>query len=517
MVSPKKAKMIQKAKEKATKYIQKGNFEKAQGEYRILVKLVPDDLRFRMKYGECLARLNRKKDAIEEYKEVLDLYASKGFLIQAIAVGKVILQLDPEAEEINDQLADLNSRRGIGPPRKRVIRPALSLKGVEGPIPTALKKEEPEPAPEPAPAPEEEIAPAETLPDTIEEDAAPELVSEQETPGEELTMTPEEEEQVYAAQPAEEPVEEEEGAAIALDEAPEDMEEEEEAPVSSELPPLPETPLFSDLGVEEFKRVIEKFQIGNLPKGITVIKEGTKGDSFYIVAEGKVRVYKWSKNRKRKNTLTVLEEGSFFGEFAFLTNSVRSASVETQEECVLLRINRKDLEEIIQEHPHVREVMDEFYRKRVMDTLLQISPLFSSMDDVGRRDIMKRFESVTLDTGDVIIKEGEDGKALYLVKHGAIGISKTNPETGEEVQLAVLKEGDFFGEISLLQNTPTTANCTAMVPTDLFRLPQPAFQEMIMMNPYILETVSAAADERVKSTQKQLTAKAADRQTSGMV
>ncbi len=526
MASAKKAKLIAKTKEKATKYVHKGNFEKAFGEYRILVKLVPDDLRFRMKLGECLARMDRKKDAIEEYREVLKLYADKGFLIQAIAVGKVILQLDPSLTEIQDELAELNTRRGIGPPKKRIARPALSLKGVEGPIPTALKQEE-APAEEAAPeAPEEEAAPA--LVDE-EEEAAPALVGEEEeveAPEEELAMTPEEEEAIYTEAPKEAPVEEaaeeleEEEGAIPLDEAPEDMEEEEEGeapPPASELPPMPETPLFSDLGVEEFKCIMEKFQIGNLPKGITVIKEGTRGDSFYIVAEGKVRVYKWSKNRKRKLTLSILEEGSFFGEFAFLTNSIRSASVETHEECVLLRINRKDLEEIIKSHPHVREVMDEFYRKRVVDTLLQISPLFSSMDEGSRRDLITRFESVMLDTGDVIIKEGDEGIALYLIKCGAMGILKKDPDTGEDIQLAVLKAGDFFGEISLLQNTPTTATCKAMVPTDLFRLPKNAFQEMIMMHPQILETVSIAADERVKSTKKSLTAKTDDRQSSGLV
>jgi len=285
----------------------------------------------------------------------------------------------------------------------------------------------------------------------------------------------------------------------------------------SELPPLPETPLFSDLGVDEFKRVMEKFQIGNLPKGITVIKEGTKGDSFYIIAEGKVRVYKWSKNNKRKITLSTLEVGSFFGEFAFLTDSVRSASIETLEDCVLLRINRKDLELIIKEFPHVRVVMDEFYRKRVIDMLLQISPLFSSLNDEDRKDLMSRFESVMLDTGDVIIREGEEGKALYLIKNGAIKISRKHPETGDVMPLAILKEGDFFGEISLLYNTPTTATCAAMMPTNLFRLPKPKFQEIIMMHPQILETVSTTADERMKSTQKSLTAKAGDRQSSGLV
>ncbi len=501
MASAKKQALIRKSKEKATKYVQKGNFEKALEEYRTLVKLEPDDLRFRLKLGECLAKLGRKKDAIEEYQNVLERNAEKGFLIQAVAVGKVILQLDPSLKEVEEQIADLNARRGIVTEKRRMPKPALSLKGVDGPIPTAVKEEE---------APQEEAEKEQAVPEEEEEEAAPELYGEEEYREEETApQIAEEEEEAGAETEAQGP--------IPLDEAPEDMAEVEEPEARSELPPMPETPLFSDLEVEEFKRIMQKFQIGNLPKGITVVKEGSMGDSFYMVAEGKVRVYKWSKNKKRKLTLSVLETGAFFGEFAFLTNSIRSASVETMEDCVLLRINRKDLEEIIGEFPRVREVMDEFYRKRVVDTLLQISPLFSSMNEADRKDLIHRFESVQLDTGDVIIREGEEGKALYMVKHGAIQVSKKHPETGEEIKLAVLREGDFFGEISLLQNIPTTADCSAMAPTDLFRLPKQAFQELIMMNPQILETVSATAEERMKSTQKSLTAREADRQSSGLV
>ena len=548
MVSPKKAQLISKAKEKATKFVQKGDFEKALAEYHDLVKLVPDDLRYRQKLGECLAKLNRKKDAVEEYRKVLKQYADKGFLIQAVAIGKMILQLDPSLKEVQDELADLNTRRGIVTQKPTQVRPALSIKGFEGSIPSAVKSEEPPQPSQPPlkrifepPSEEEEALPemvSDQMPSEEEipsEEEAPELPSEEmpsevETeapseegafPSQEEEIPPEEEEAPPFTPPAEKAAavkaEVREERPIPLEEAPAGMAEVEEPGARSELPPLPETPLFSDLGVDEFKRVMEKFQIGNLPKGITVIKEGTKGDSFYIVAEGKVRVFKWSRNNKRKVTLSILEVGSFFGEFAFLTNSVRSANVETLEDCVLLRINRKDLEEIIKEFPHVRVVMDEFYRKRVIDTLLQISPLFSSMSEGDRKYLMSRFEPVMLDTGDVIIREGEDGKALYLIKNGAIKISRKHPETGGIISLAILKEGDFFGEISLLYNSPTTATCAAMMPTNLLRLPKPAFQEIIMMHPQILETVSTAADERMKHTQKSLTAKAVDRQSSGLV
>jgi len=544
----KKTDVTRKCKENATKFIQKGDYAKALEQYRALAKLEPTDLRFRMKVGECLSKLNKKKEAVLEYNEIAKQYMKDGFLIQAIAICKLIIQLDPAETEAQNILAELNSRRGIVVGKKPQARPALSLKGISGPIPSAVKPTEEASEPEAAPAPEEEPAPP---PEPEEEAAAPaeeEVAAppaewpapEEEAPPVEEEASPAEE----TAPPADEEaapalVEDEEAAPeiaapaapeeklpagteaepIPLEEAPENMEEEpaEEAPGPSEYPPFPEIPLFSDLNVEEFKRVVAKFQIGTLPKSITVIKEGSRGDSFFIIAGGKVRVYKWSANQKRKMTLAVLEEGSFFGEFAFLTNSTRSASIETLEECVLLRINRKDLEEIIKAFPHVQKVINDFYKKRVLDTLLTISPLFQSLADDERSDVISRFENVELDTGDVIIREGEEGKALYVIKHGSIEVSVKRPGTAEKLVVATLREGDFFGEISLLQHKPTTATCTAQVPTSMFRLPKAAFNELIMIHPQMLETMSTTVDERLKSTTKSLTARKEDRQSEGLV
>lgn len=501
----KKSDVIRKAKENATKFIHKSAYDKALEQYRLLAKLEPNDLRHRIKIGECLTKLNKKKEAIAEYNEVVKEYTKEGFLIQAIAVARMILQLDPNETSAQNMLAELNAKRGIVVDKKPPMRPALSLAGYDKPIPSAVSpevaKEQEQLVQLPEETSQQEVQKLEEEVEEPAEIAEPPITEEtpREMPPSPSSPTPPAEE-AHPAGTEQEP--------IPLEEAVE------ETPAQ---PVFPETPLFSDLGVEEFKRVISKFQIGTLPKGITVIKEGTMGDSFFVIASGKVRVYKWSPNHKRKMTLAVLEEGSFFGEFAFLTKSVRSASVETIEECVLLRINRKDLEEIIAEFPNVREVMNEFYKKRVLDTLLKVSPLFQTLSDQDRMEVINKFENVELDTGDVIIREGEEGKALYVIKHGAIDVVKIHPETKEKLLLATLREGDFFGEISLLQNQPTTATCIAKVPTSLLRLPKPAFNELIMTHPQVLETVALTVDERLKSTAKSLTAKLADRQSEGMV
>ncbi len=60
-----------------------------------------------MKVGELLERLGRKKEAVEVYREAAEAYAKDGFLLQAISLNKMILRIDPSAQEINDRLAQL--------------------------------------------------------------------------------------------------------------------------------------------------------------------------------------------------------------------------------------------------------------------------------------------------------------------------------------------------------------------------------------------------------------------------
>src|SRR3972149_7296297 len=62
--------------------------------------------------------------------------------------------------------------------------------------------------------------------------------------------------------------------------------------------------------------------------------------------------------------------------------------------------------------------------------------------------------------GDVIFKEGMPGDQCYIITAGEVRISKFIPNIGEEA-LAVLKPGDYFGEMALIDNFPRSAHAIA--------------------------------------------------------
>ena len=91
--------------------------------------------------------------------------------------------------------------------------------------------------------------------------------------------------------------------------------------------------------------------------GKIVIKEGAEAFSAYIVQSGRLSVYHNKDGKKVE--ISTLKPGDIFGETALIQKTVRSASVETLEETVLIKIHRDDFEEKLKKSdPTIRAVVD---------------------------------------------------------------------------------------------------------------------------------------------------------------
>jgi len=81
-------------------------------------------------------------------------------------------------------------------------------------------------------------------------------------------------------------------------------------------------------------------------KGVEVIRQGQTGDSMFIIASGRAEVVV-EESRGHYITIAFLGAGDFFGEMALISEEVRSATVRTLEECLLLELDRKTLYETL--------------------------------------------------------------------------------------------------------------------------------------------------------------------------
>lgn len=106
-----------------------------------------------------------------------------------------------------------------------------------------------------------------------------------------------------------------------------------------------------------------------------------------------------------------------------------------------------------------------------------------------------------LEQGEVLFDEGDKGEVMYLIREGKIKITKGSG--GDEKVLAVLKEGDFFGEMAIIDGSPRSAGAVAASPASLLVIDKETFKSKIKENPlieYVLETLA----RRLRTTDEQI-------------
>jgi cAMP-dependent protein kinase regulator len=378
--------------------LSRGEWKKALQSFKKHCDQEPTDLRSRLKMAELLERLGKKKEAIEEYREVAESYAGDGFLLRAISVNKMILRIDPSLKDIDERLAQLYVEKGRE---------------------------------------------------------------------------------------------------------------------SKHLRPLPHIPLFSDLSEQELRSMLDRVQSKTFPKDTFICREGEAGDSLMIIRRGEVGIYKqsleggeiWIRN---------LGEGDCFGEFSFFLDQKRHADVKALTECNILEISQNEMEGIIKIYPRVKEILQDLLKKRVMDLMLALSPIFSSLSPPEREEVLKRFRVLNIPEETFVFKGGDPPHCLYMIKSGEVEIFTQN-RRGKRVVLGKLGSGHLFGEIGVLLNTPRMAFARTTQPSKLLELAKEDFDDLLRLFPKLQSVVKEISSKRLYQTKEILSQESVEKARESMV
>jgi signal-transduction protein with cAMP-binding, CBS, and nucleotidyltransferase domain len=113
---------------------------------------------------------------------------------------------------------------------------------------------------------------------------------------------------------------------------------------------------------------------------------------------------------------------------------------------------------------------------------LRSVPLFASLDDEDAAGLRSLLELEVRPAGSVLFRKGEDGDAMYLIEGGRVRIHIRDRD-GEEVTLAELAGGDFFGEMAILDGKPRSASATVTEDARLAVLSREHFHDYVRRNP----------------------------------
>jgi CRP/FNR family transcriptional regulator, cyclic AMP receptor protein len=124
---------------------------------------------------------------------------------------------------------------------------------------------------------------------------------------------------------------------------------------------LRNTPLFSHATERDLRLVAKGATNRRVPAGKTIVREGEKGDRFYVVVDGAVRVTRGGRK------VTDLRAGRGFGELSLLVNAPRTATVTTVVDTDLVSIDRKTFGRLLDESPAFARRMLQAVAKRLRE------------------------------------------------------------------------------------------------------------------------------------------------------
>jgi ATP-binding cassette subfamily B protein len=122
-------------------------------------------------------------------------------------------------------------------------------------------------------------------------------------------------------------------------------------------------PIFESVDTKLLEEIASLFVTESYPSDRVVVREGTPGNRFYLIAHGQVSVIKNGVDGTQK-TVGVLEDGDYFGEIALIKNIPRSATIRTLTPCVMLSLHREIFQNLLDRASDLREKLEQSIAQR---------------------------------------------------------------------------------------------------------------------------------------------------------
>ena len=296
----------------------------------------------------------------------------------------------------------------------------------------------------------------------------------------------------------------------------------------------------------------------NFKKGSYIIVEGKqKADFFYILRGGNVRISKEVEVVEEEGG-NLLAPGDFFGVVSTMSSHSHIETAQAVSDVSLISVHREQYGLLIERNaPVAMKIIQQFSKKmRYLDEALtritlksaggeDISHLFKVAEYYARQSqynqayyayhqyikycpsgenlemarermgkIKPYAKAVYLDVENdqeftrtypkdtMIFSESQPGQELYIIQKGSVKIAKIVNDN--EVLLALLKPGDIFGEMSILEDKPRSASAIAHEDSVLLAVNKANFKRMVATQPQIITRLTQLLSERIWFIYKQL-------------
>ena len=240
------------------------------------------------------------------------------------------------------------------------------------------------------------------------------------------------------------------------------------------------------MGFKRCGMMLQVFKYFEYPPGESIITEGEKGLTFYIIISGEAAVLKDGIGR-----VATKSQGESFGELALTQgNDVRTATVKAVTKVEVLHLNKVDYDIFVKDIQQV-ERRENFH-------LLRECPLFKEWARAKVERMANACNRKFFAEGSTIFEQGDDPDNLYLVFEGSVRIIKnvhivnknrwpTGPHEWAELSKRITKpfliqtlgRGGYFGELSIMKQVTRSTTAEAATRCTLIALDKLEFLHML--------------------------------------
>jgi CRP-like cAMP-binding protein len=232
---------------------------------------------------------------------------------------------------------------------------------------------------------------------------------------------------------------------------------------------------------EGFSQLAEQLQVNRFRSGELIFRKGEKDDRTLFLLAGTVKL----DYGKRTESI---DSGSEKSRYALSSLKPRRSTARAMNPVILCSVRDRTLQKILTwdqmtypsatEGYEVVDMSDSAVDSEWMIRILR-TPAFLRLPTANIQTVLARFDQLPVATGQVIIREGEEGNFFYIVKEGRCRVTRRSPDTGAETILGELGDGDGFGEEALVSERPRNATVTMVSDGVLMRLDKEHFTRLI--------------------------------------
>ncbi len=238
---------------------------------------------------------------------------------------------------------------------------------------------------------------------------------------------------------------------------------------------LRRTSLFKLLPDEIYEKIVPLMQGEHYEFGEIIVKEGDPADSFYVLTSGRARAIKTAQDGTEL-PLGALKPGDTFGEAALAEGGTRAASVRCSTAVDVIRLDREDFLQLVDQVPELKHHLEIMGRQRSLQGFLYEFSNFGRLPAGALRGMIENLTPMDCPKGGLIIREGDPAGPMFILEKGRARAFLAN--NGKQRNLAFYRDGDFFGELSILNGSPRAASVEAFSDCRLLALEPNAVHDL---------------------------------------